>query len=471
MRFLCTFAAACLLTGCAELNVAFPPPEMKLPDRYSRLAPVQEPSREDAQWWRNFNDPVLDQLIAQGLSGSLTVAQANARLEESAAEARRAGVLVSGSATGDYRIGSNSSDTLSTGMSATIGLAGESRYRAQAARDRLEAARFDTVEARRAVLSQVAQTYLDMRFFQATREFGTLDLASRRRTLRDIKAQVDAGEATRLDLLRAQALLAETRASIPRQEASIVLQRNRLSTLLGIPVGALQLDLGYKGAQPLPNRLAELGVPADLLRARPDIQRAEKLYVAALSDVGAARAARYPSLRLSGLISAPLSGGSSSETFLAGLLVPVLDQPALAAATDAAEARVQQAYLQWRVAVLQAVEEVENAQALLRSALAERDATLQQVTLNRESLALARELFAGGAITVLDVLDRERALSTSRTTLAEATRAVGSAYVALRVALGRGHPLLSDETAMGDAATVDDAGEETTRDAIAASLH
>ena len=77
-----------------------------------------------------------------------------------------------------------------------------------------------------------------------------------------------------------------------------------------------------------------------------------------------ARAARYPTLRLSGLISAPLGGGSATETFLAGLTVPVFDQPALAADVDAAEARVQQAFLQWRIAVLQAVEEVENRPVL-----------------------------------------------------------------------------------------------------------
>jgi multidrug efflux system outer membrane protein len=447
MRLICTFAAAFILTGCTELNTAFPPPEIKLPDHYSRLAPVQAPSREDTEWWRNFNDPVLNNLIAQGLSGNLSVAQANARLEEAAAEARRAGVLISGPANADIRNNSKSADTASGSVTANIGLAGESRYHARAARDRLEAAKFDTIEARREVLSQVAQTYMDMRFFQESLQLRRRDLASRTRTLRDIQAQLDAGEATRLDLLRAQSLLAETRASIARQEASIIVQRNRLSTLLGLPVGALPINLGYKGAQPRPKRVAKIGVPADLLRARPDIRRAEKLYAAALSDVGASKAARYPSLRLSGVVIAPLNGGSSAQTLLAGLVMPIFDQPALAAATKSAEARVQQAYLRWRLAVLQAVEEVENAQAQLRAGLAERNAAYQQVTLDLESLSLARELFAGGRITVLDVLDRERALSSSRTALAQATRSVSNSYIALRVALGRGHPLLSDEAA------------------------
>ena len=127
--------------------------------------------------------------------------------------------------------------------------------------------------------------------------------------------------------------MAETQSEIPQLDASIVQSRNRLSTLLGKPVGALPIDLGYRGAQPMPQNVAELGVPADLLRARPDIRQAERLYAAAVSDVGVADAARYPSLRLSGLITAPLGGGQDVTSFVAGLVMPVFNQPAAKAAS------------------------------------------------------------------------------------------------------------------------------------------
>ncbi|WP_167853465.1 efflux transporter outer membrane subunit [Roseovarius aestuariivivens] len=451
MRLISICLSAALLAGCSDADLPFRAPEIDLPDRYARMAPVRTPTREDVEWWRSFGDPVLDQLITHGLNGNLSLAQAQARIAEAAAAARRDGVPASGTATGDYRATSGGSNSFDTGLSAQFNLAGETRHRARAARDRLEAARFNEVEARRAVLSEVGQAYVDLRFFQSSRQLRQRDLASRRRTLEDIRTQLAAGEATRLDLLRAQSLLAETRAAIPQVEASIVQTRNRLSTLLGTPVGALSLDLGYKGAQPIPDRVADIGVPADLLRARPDIRRAERLYAAALSDVSAAEAARYPSLRLSGLISAPFGGGGTTESFLAGLVVPVFEQPALAASVDIAESQVQQAYLQWRVAVLQAVEEVENAQILLSSALAARDAAREQVELDRKSLALSRDLVvSGGGITVLDVLDRERALSASRNALAQTTRDVGRAYVALHVALGQGHPLLAQAPVSGN---------------------
>jgi len=451
MRLIAMIVVPVLVAGCTDVNVPFRSLEIELPDRYSRMAPVQAPSQEDVEWWRNFEDPILDQLIAQGLRSNLSVAQAETRILEAAAEARRAGVALSGSATGDYRGNTNGSDQFDAGLSAQLNLAGETRYQARAATDRLEAAMFDKVEARRTVLSEIGRAYVDLRFFQRSWQLRMRDLDSRRRTLNDIKTQLDAGQATRLDLMRAQSLLAETRAAIPQVEASVVQTRNRLSTLLGAPVGTLALDLGYPGAQPVPHLAADTGVPADLLRARPDIRRAEKIYAAALSDMGAAQAARYPSLRLSGLISTPFGSGATTETFLAGLVVPVFEQPALAAAVDATEAQVQQAYLQWRVAVLRAVEEVENAQVFLRTALMARDAAREQVALDQKSLALSRELLvSGGGITVLDVLDRERALSASRTALAQNTRDVSRAYVALRTALGRGHPILAEEATSGD---------------------
>ena len=115
-----------------------------------------------------------------------------------------------------------------------------------------------------------------MRFLQRNLDYLQQDLRSRRRTLRDLNKQLDAGSATKLDVLRAEALVSETKAQIPPVRADIIQQRNRISTLLGVPVGELNIDLGDRGTQPTPRSVAEMGVPADLLRARPDIRIAER---------------------------------------------------------------------------------------------------------------------------------------------------------------------------------------------------
>ncbi len=423
-----------------------------LPDTYSVIAPVTRPATEDLEWWHNFNDPVLSDLVTHGLNGNLSVADARERMREAEAEARRArGLIVTGDGSAEAQKRRNGTDTGEVRLSAEINLAGSDLRRAEAALARLNAAREDEAEARRIVATEISVTYLNLRFQQQLLRTRNRDLASRRQIASDVEKQVNAGSATRLDQLRTKSLEAETRAEIPQIEAEIIRQRNRLSTLLGVPVGALPINLGYPGQQPLPKRVAEIGVPADLLRARPDIRREERLYAAAVSEVAAARAARYPSLKLSGLLTAPLSGGTSSSSLLAGLVLPVFSQPALAAEVDAADARVNQAYLRWRVAVLNAVEEVETAQSALQSALKARNAAQQVVEMNREALELSRRLLnSAGNITVLDVVDRERTLSASQVALARSTRDVATSYVDLRTALGQGHSAVVEPVTRAD---------------------
>jgi multidrug efflux system outer membrane protein len=429
------------LSACSEREVVTRDLTLNLPDRYSVVAPVTQPSTGDLEWWRNFDDPVLNQLIAQGLSGNLNVAEARSRLREAEADARRArGTIVTGDGEAEVLGRRNNTDTGDVRLTAEINLAGRDLRRTEAALARLDAARVGTEEVERLVITEIAATYLNLRFQQQILKTRQLDLASRQQTVADVEKQLNAGAATRLDQLRTRSLAAETQVEIPAIESEIVRQRNRLSTLLGVPVGSLSIDLGYPGRQPVPRRIADIGVPADLLRARPDIRRAERLYAAALSDMDAAQANRYPSLKLSGFLTAPLNGGSSSSSLLAGLVLPVFNQPALAAEVDSAQARVNQAYLQWRIAVLDAVEEVETAQSELRTSLNSKSAARQVVAMNEEALELSRRMLdTRGNITVLDVVDRERALSQSRVALAQSTLDVATGYVDLRSALGQGH--------------------------------
>lgn len=428
--------AVLALSGCA-VGPVYAPPDMALPDRYARLEPVSQVSAADMQWWQHFNDPLLTQLVDRAVAGNIGLAETRARLDEAAAIARRDGNRVSGDA--DLTL----SDDASLGIAARIGLAGEQGWRAKGSAQRLEAAEFDRQAVRRALLAEVGVAYVDLRFAQASLASRRQDLTSRQQTLGDIRRLLDAGAATQLDLLRAQTLVSETRAQIPALSADVLRQRNRISTLLGHPVGSLPVDLTYTGAQPGPAMRTVRGVPADLLRARPDIRQAERLYAAAVSDLGAAQAARYPSLSLRGAVSAPLDGGGDpGGSLLAGLTMPLFNQPGLAASVDAADARVNQAYLRWQRAVLAAVEEVENAQGDLQASVAAQAEAARLVDLNRQALDLSRQLLTNrGTITVLDVLDRERALSTARAGLARSQRDQAIDYIVLHTVIGQGHPL------------------------------
>lgn len=430
--------AGLFLSACT-IGPDYQRPEIDLPDRYSLLAPVTKATTRDLHWWRDFNDPVLDELVARALEGNIDVADARERVREAEALVRQEGVVPTGDGTITARGNSNAGDSASAEMTASFNLAGRAQWASRAARQRLEAAQLGVGEATRLLLGELGGAYVDMRFLQESLETRKQDLGSRQRTLRDLRAQLEVGAATQLDILRAQTLVTETQAEIPRISANILQQRNRISTLLGVPVGSLGIDLGYRGSQPQPTGTGDIGIPADLLRARPDIRIAERQYAAAVSDVGEAQASRYPSLNLSGLVTSPLNGGSWNQSIVAGLTVPILSQPALAASADAAESRAAQAYLRWREAVLEAVEQVENELAALQAAKQSVASARKLVGLNERALSLSRELVIQGEATVLDVIDRERSVSAARATQASNMRDLSLAYVNLRVSLGIGH--------------------------------
>lgn len=440
-------ALALVLGACVVAPPANDTAPVALPDRYLRdrhdrlapnLAPVPAPGPELAAWWQGFRDPVLDRLVAEGLAGSVSLAEAGARLREAEALARRAGNRIAGNAGASVETGEGT-DTASGSLSLSLDPFGSRRRGAEAALARLQAARYGVQDARLQLLSALAQTYVELRFLQASLAEQQADLASRRRTEADIGRLLERGAATQLDLIRARALVAETQTIIPTLQARIAQAGYRLATLLGTPAGALGIDL-RGGRQPVPAETRAIGIPADLVRRRPDIAQAERLYAAALSEVSAAMAARYPSLSLSGQIVAPIQGaGGSASSLTAGLVLPLFNQPGLAAEVDAARARADQAYQQWRGAVLTAVEEVETALAAIDGSRRAVASASRVIALNTEALDLSRRLLDGsGEITVLDLLDRERAVADARSSLSQARRDYALNVIDLYVALGLG---------------------------------
>lgn len=429
-------SAAVFVSGC-DISTPYNAPNMRLSDKYSLIAPVHATSTADEQWWRDFHDPVLEKLIQQAFVGNPSLKQAAARIKEAEAGVRAADNTVSGDGRVQGSVVNNDSDNVEFGLSALLRPFGGNIARKKASAARLEAARLAELDSRRLLLSEVAQSYVNLRFFQKSLVERKQDLRSRRLTLRDITTQRDNGVATELDVVRAKALAAELQVDLPQLGADIVRERNRLSTLVGKPVGLMNINLAFSGKQPNPPGLSKVGVPADILRNRPDVRRAERLYAAAVSDIDEAHAAQYPRLSLSGVIRAPFGGDSSSESLAAGLVLPVFNQPALKAEVDASRARAERAYEDWRSVVLSAVEEVETALSSLQASYAAVRASREVVRLNESALVLSRRLLESrGNITVLDLLDRERTVTTSRSVMTRSQRDLAVDYISLRVALG-----------------------------------
>ncbi len=440
--------AALALSACVNMDDVVPL-KTEVPKTFSGQA-AQTAPRNDYEWWRLFGDATLNKLVDIAMVESPTLQQAEARVREAQAIARSLGNWPTDSA--DIDIGTPR-DTASYEIEWQI--FGNNRLSRQAAQARAEAAEFNAQTGHVQLISQVGQAYVDLRFQQRIQQLNRLDLRSRTQTLENLEALASEGNATRLDVVRAQALLEETRARLAESTGTIAGQKQLLSTLVGRPLQLLNDDLNFSGAQPLPNRILEVGVPADLIRNNSSIRTAEKLYESAVRSLGAAKAARYPSLTLNGAILTALDTGSTARSGLASIALPILQQPRLAAEQDAAEARVDEAYAQWRGEVLLVIQEVETALAAIASAQHAASHTRRQVSLSTEALDLTRQLTQAGEATALQLLDSERDVTQARLSNAQSQRSFAQNVVLLYRALGVGVPReASDENAPLDATQV-----------------
>ena len=440
-------SALCLGASCTEAPYA--PPAFPFLASYDSSADSVPRVLDNVDWWRGFNDPVLDQLVEQALSGSLSLELARERVIEARAardSLPQAANLASGVGVKREYEGFEGGEA-ETRAEATLGfdwlldIYGTRRAQVEAAGARVAVADAEVDAARLLLLLNLTNAYIDLRFQQTSLQLRRSELRSRRQTLDLVQTLLDADSATRIDLVFAQALVSETQASIPGIEAAISALRNEIAVLSGRMPGEAGPDLDLHTGQPSVNLSPKVGIPADLLRNRPYIRVAERSYYAALREVKSASAALYPQLSLGGTISlASLSGDSDTDyIFGPSLRLPILPLAAGRASVELRESRVRQAHTSWRLTVLAAIGDVESALGSYSAATRARGAAAETVRLYTEALNLTRESVNRDAGTIRDVIDSEQDLAVANSGLANALREVGRSYIALNVNLGAGN--------------------------------
>lgn len=449
-----------LLSGCV-VGPDYQSPDAALPAKFSAGAKAASDDVTLTPWWEAFRDKKLNGLVAQGMNENLDVQQSIERIMEARANVVLAAagglpeINAGASATAQGQDGSylrntgrdhSQTKTLTAGGDASwlIDLFGQYRRAKESANASLDAAYADVNVARLAYLSDLTTSYIEARYNQEAYALQQKSLASRRETLKltnDIKA---AGAASNLDVVQAEGLVNTTLAELPGYQTGFHQAANHIATLLGLPATTVTAGLTRGGSQPSPRYNTKIGVPADLIRFRPDIRRAERLLAAQTAQIGVAEAQLYPSLSLSGtidgsrIIASAATGGLGSWSFGPSLNLPIFNGGRLKANVDIQKSGAQQQYLAWKQTVLNAVEEVENALVALRNNYQTVAALRKVVDSSEEALGLARESYKGGATSLLDVLDAERNLSNSRIALAASIRNLSNNYVALNVAIGGG---------------------------------
>lgn len=410
---------------------------------------------DNPRWWQGLQDPVLDGLVARALTGNPDLAAARARAQAAARS--------TASVPGAFGLsGGISAEGLGGSQATTDGLAagdlgleilfdpgrGREASRAAAAAAAGEATAA-AAGARLFLIGEMADAYLSLRHGQRRLALAQADAGRQRQTLELARSLLSSGEGMRIETLRSEARLASLQAEMPGLEAAVAKDLARLAILAGDAPGALPPNLMAALIQSRPQPRAKLapdpGIPADLLRNRPDIHAAEARYDAARAALGQARAALYPRLSLSGTIEAEQrvlagasAGGGGLISIGPNLRLPALLQAPARAGVDAAVARIDAAYAEWTSAVLKALYEVEAALLDYRAATRAEVAANRAVNLHEEVRKLTRDAAAAGEATLSDLIAVEDALAAAEVAQANARRDRASSFVVLNIRLGAG---------------------------------
>ena len=412
IRTLALLSAATALTACASLDPYPVDRPVMAPQAYAGELP---PSGVAENWWQGFGDPVLNDLVEQGLAANLDIAIARDRLRAADAllQAERADRLprLDGAADAAIGLGTADSDSASIGLLGTFDPDISGRLSAQ-----IRAAAADYAQAE----------YI---------------LADQRRLVAAAIA-FEAGLAANLDVRRAAADLAQTRARRGLIEIARAGAANRLAILLGQSPG-LFAPPPAPGEQTIPDYAGgpPAGTPADLLRRRADVLAAEAALLRASAIVGVEQADLRPSLTIpASVMLGDGSIGGILDEFIASigaaLDLPLFDGGRRRAEVDAARAEADARFGEYRLTFLEALGEVENALVALDGNGQRIDALSEAIEQSEAALEQSDALYREGLATLFDVLDAQRQLIASRQSLIDSQAALATSFISFHAAIG-----------------------------------
>ena len=469
-RILAIVVSTSLVAGCA-VGPDYQRADAPLADRYLGQAAVEQ--RPDAKpanfalWWEGFGDPLLSSLVAKALEQNLDMAQAQARVSQARAGlgAANAALLPSGSINGQAARAYQSVETpLGQVLDSTPGydrygnsyeanleasweldVFGGLRRGREAAVAEYQASEAGVVATRLAIAAQTADVYTAIRGLQARLEIAERQVKTQEDLLEKVRLLHSRGLAAEFQMHQTEGELSQVRASVPVLQAGLDAAMNALDVMLGTPPGTHRDELSAASAIPRAPQISETGSPADLLRRRPDLIAAERQLKAANARTGVAISEYYPKFSLGALIgSATTSGGnlfssgSSQSAGVLGLRWRLFDFGRINAQIDQAKGQEAEVLASYRLSVLRATEDVENA----FSALVNREAQASTLMEGETSLTRARQssfiAYQNGTASLIDVLNADETLLQASDARAQAQTESARAAIAAFRALGGG---------------------------------
>lgn len=415
-------------------------------------------SRFESVWWKQFDDPVINQLVQASLDGNRDLRVAFARLK--AARSIREDVsndqipVVTSRASSDLgkgqvpgqterRVNSERYD-LGLDMAWELDLFGRIQRQIEASEAQEAAAEADLQQLQVSLIAELVDAYGQLRGAQLREQIAVANLKTQQQS-RDITVTLrDTGVGNELDVVRADARLAGVEATVPQLQAEQVRAKNRIATLLGQRPDALSVDLAPK-ALPAIAKALPVGDPGELLRRRPDIRSAERQLAAATANVGVATADLFPRVSLSGFLGFTAARGSQigSSAANAWALGPSItwaafDLGSVRARLRGAKADAEGALANYEQQVLLALEESSNAFSDYGKRQQRLLALMRQSDASRKAAELASVRYREGTVDYLVLLDAERERLSAEDAQAQGEVELYSGIVAIYKALGGG---------------------------------
>ncbi len=439
-----------LVAGCARPDVTPPQATIVVPQHWAESGATPT-SLDLTEYWQLLDDPLITHLVETALANNRDLAQSAARLDQSRSQLvqARSSLLPSlnASGRGNRDLGDNAPDSFgfSLGVDASweADIFGQIGGNISGAEADLLAAGYSLADLQRLIAGQVATSAINARAITHQLEIARSTLDNQEDNLRIARWRNQAGLVSSLDVEQARAQRAQTAASIPALESSLVATANSLSTLIGEPPGRVLFELAELRPIPNPTALAGFEAPADVLRRRPDVRGAEANLLSATARIGVARAQLYPLLRLSGNVGSSSLGLSNlfdaiSSGVVASVSQLIFDGGRTQAQIDSAEAGARGALAAWEQAILGALQDVESA-AVDQSSAIQRDAlNVEAVDAASNSVLLARSQYQAGLSDFQTLLSAESLLLSARNQLVSAQADRASAFVRLTQTLGGG---------------------------------
>jgi NodT family efflux transporter outer membrane factor (OMF) lipoprotein len=473
---LAALLAATTLGGCVVGPNYSAPPSIALgvPQAYGVTAGPAAPV-DLTIWWRQFDDPLLTQLIDKATAANLDIAVSRSRLVQAREQLIQARTSLLPTLDGSAGAGqtavwahktqnsvfgvpvasggntSSSQLTLALDASWQMDIFGETRRSIEAAQANSDAALFNLAGVRTSVAAEVATNYVAARVAQARLAIAHDTLKDQDDNLQIAQWRVQSGLAPSTDAEQARAQRAQTAATIPLLETSFTSAVNRLGVLTGQAPSALRQILEAVGPIPHGPDSVAVGIPADTLRQRPDVRAAERSLASATAQIGVAEAQLYPSLTLTGSLDSTAGrvialGQTITGQAFANVSQKIFDAGRLRSQVRSAHAGADGAFATYKSTVLIGLEDVENAIQAMNSAKSRQGSLAEAMDASNNAAVLARAQYRVGRTDFLTLLQSEQSLLQARDSLAAAQGDEALAMVQLYLALGGGWQPSSPET-------------------------